>query len=65
MTEDEAKTKWCPHVRVPRVAGSTSNRDSDGDFLQEHLCVASQCMAWRLATKAGERGGYCGLAGAA
>lgn len=34
MTEDEAKTKWCPILIIaqPRLS---------------HVCVASACMMWR------------------
>lgn len=55
MTEEEAKTKWCPHVRVSG-AGSIdgtewlTNREDDGpDDLQFMNCVGSACMAWRWA----------------
>ena len=48
MTEDEAKTKWCPKastdggdsVSVNRVYGS-SKADTDC------MCLASDCMFWR------------------
>lgn len=56
MTEDEAKTKWCPFVRtktmafsqgeLPGVAGV--NRDFDGVPVDRlHTCLGSACMAWR------------------
>lgn len=52
MTEDEAKAKWCPFVRLTQgnkqyhpvtnrfvtVAGDNSNKPT---------CLASACMAWR------------------
>jgi hypothetical protein len=42
MTEDEAKTKWCPHA----VASHTDPRQRVEDrFL--HQCIGSACMAWR------------------
>lgn len=47
MTEDEAKTKWCPFARVDNTA---SNRpDATGSFNEAGWppCVASACMAWR------------------
>lgn len=64
MTEDEAKTKWCPQARVPmRAAECARNRGYiDGKaFLPEGtLCIASACMAWRTTSS---QHGYCGLAG--
>jgi len=62
MTEEEAKTKWCP-------------RAHDGS---DQACIGSQCMAWRRVPagqhqeSCGPQGGYktvidyegfCGLAG--
>ncbi len=62
MTEDEAKTKWCPFVRAIGAVSddAAANRwpadpdgESDDSFGldssgQPHaLCIASQCMAWR------------------
>lgn len=52
MTEDEAKTKWCPFARV----GTSShpgypaiNRDVEGGVRTEEAsrCEGSACMAWR------------------
>lgn len=73
MTEDEAKTKWCPFVRITALDGEwETNR---GDFPSGALaCVASECMAWRVMRliDTGKRksppldyvvDGYCGLAG--
>lgn len=48
MTEDEAKTKWCPHSRrtfditKPGIAGSMF---PDGSW--RPTCIASACMMWR------------------
>lgn len=36
MTEDEAKTKWCPYARRP----SKTN-------WSDRTCIASACMVWR------------------
>ena len=39
MTEDEAKTKWCPET--PRLLASET-------LLEFSLCIGSACMAWRV-----------------
>lgn len=61
MTEDGAKTKWCPFQRTGFVdAGASCNRP-DGNL----NCIASACMAWReeFVGGGGIKHGYCGLAG--
>ena len=54
MTEDEAKTKWCPFSRVSNAnhGGDACNRwDSSGGAKNYgpagSNCIASACMAWR------------------
>ena len=58
MTEEEAKTKWCPFVRATRAMDAISpahNRvcfaeagqmmvNTNPDFSH---CIGSACMAWR------------------
>lgn len=76
MTEEEARTKWCPHGRVYSSIGPynrTEIRAADGPS----RCIASNCMAWRWAKDElvdfvsngksipgyKSENGYCGLAG--
>ncbi len=57
LTEAEAITRLCPLLAPIRL--------DDGDNEQK-LCIASKCMAWRLAHKpasSGEETGYCGAFG--
>lgn len=44
MTEEEAKTKWCPYARLD---GNNRHWGSGGDAAPISRCVASACMAWR------------------
>lgn len=79
MTEEEAKRKWCPFVKVfVRDDELWSNRPDNG-FTSDSYCVGAECMAWRLwptemeVTDAQGKivkregrlysRGYCGLAG--
>ena len=39
LTEEEAKTKWCPFVRDELPPGPP--------FMGQPKCIASGCMAWR------------------
>jgi hypothetical protein len=79
MTEEEAKTKWCPHVRYKSSRGEGINRWQEGmdaQYNPDHSrCIGSACMAWRWrvmpgplevgvhATTNNPGDGYCGLAG--
>lgn len=56
MTEEEAKTKWCPHARYviddsgagPSPGYPTGNRFGGHEPSEGRcLCIASSCMAWR------------------
>lgn len=55
MTEDEAKTKWCPFVRsFPESEGffpMTTREEKIGDkgriVGESTRCIGSACMAWR------------------
>lgn len=59
LKEEEAKVKWCPHVRHSNFSNdeNASNRygriedDEFDDNPEECRCIASECMQWRWATK--------------
>jgi hypothetical protein len=59
LTEKEAKTKWCPMLRI-------------GPARENWTCLASDCAMWRWGDRIFDHAnrrwigrGYCGLAGAA
>lgn len=66
MTEDEAKTKLCPHSGTFNASGpwpwSTVEQEE-----YPARCAASECMAWRTQSRSNGsnfyKDGYCGLAG--
>lgn len=74
MTEDEAKTKWCPAVRFVPATDSHHAFDNRGDAFDPMRvpgCIGSACMAWRVTYENRgihgshvKSGGFCGLAGA-
>lgn len=65
LTESEAERRWCPMGRIVSTVDKVTfvaNR-VDGGL---PLCLASKCMAWRLAHKpsaSGEETGFCGAFG--
>jgi len=66
MTEDEAKTKWCPFARLAELDGA--NRGSvSGHDMPLAKCIGTACMAWRWriipSKQDPHEAGYCGLAG--
>jgi len=79
MTEEEARQKWCPMVRMAaQIHGSmgTLNQFSEpgSNEVKISKCLGSACMMWRWiplrkATKFGlirggdSEHGYCGLGG--
>jgi hypothetical protein len=71
MTEDEAKTKWCPMNRYKPIPynwfryifmGFTSWMNSRGDKSRSN-CIASDCMMWQWKStiKQTEKGGLVEL----
>jgi hypothetical protein len=54
MTENEAKTKWCPMARGVDLTLRGANPP------MAHKCIASDCMMFR---KKDDGRVYCGLAG--
>jgi len=76
MTEEEAKTKWCPHVTLTQITAMVAATiANDGDAVEQmqeasQKCIGSNCMMWRLDEKRDENmvlvpcdtGGHCGLA---
>ena len=44
MTEEEAKTKWCPFGRMRDAYGSFNRSTYDEGITK---CLGSKCMMWR------------------
>ena len=71
MTEEEAKTKWCPMIRFTSAQSGLDSFENRGSAC---MCIASDCMMWQTTdnetfpTAPGEKeieskpAGYCGLA---
>ena len=66
LSEDQARTRWCPFARCYDSSDSGDNVTATNRPLEYERkrtainCIASECMAWRAT---GRRRGYCGLAG--
>jgi hypothetical protein len=67
ITEDQAKTMWCPFSRTPQLTNiggygvGVVNRASNGQPHPASLCLASGCMAWVRDQNTADFG-YCGMA---
>lgn len=63
MTEDKAKTKWCPQA-FNNSCNRNPTTSAAGMIPVGALCIASDCMMWvvdmQLDVKASPRG-HCGL----
>ena len=65
MSEEEARTKWCPYRREIVWFDSTGNQTpalshNDGSL----SCIASDCMMWRQWVPSSDgMKGFCGLGG--
>jgi len=65
MTEEEAKTKWCPFARTAEYTGGGGSQprnrvadNRDMSVLASNLlgaqCIGPDCMAWRPIFKKGQ-----------
>jgi hypothetical protein len=67
MTEEEAKTKWCPMVRfqigtndATWQGNAYTNRGEVLSPPESVMCIASDCMMWRW-WDSNKYSGRCGL----
>jgi hypothetical protein len=65
MTEEEAKTKWCPQTLCARLI--VSDHVEQPVEMGGARCIGSKCMAWRWERASNSsikrKDGFCGLAG--
>ena len=51
MTEEDAKTRWCPYGRIWSDSGAAYNRTGQAHNFDapsvNSLCLGSACMAWQ------------------
>ena len=67
MSEEEARTKWCPMARVSTYTEdnpveSAVNRTDIGIPYVGSRCIVSECMMWRWYNSQ-KATGHCGLGG--
>lgn len=71
MTEDEAKTKWCPMVNGNRdISGARISKEPGAGNIW-NCCIGSNCMMWRYShpeyirrnEEDKQLSGFCGIAG--
>lgn len=68
MTEEQARTKWCPMVRFSMSEDDNNSCNNRTLSPEVRNCIAYDCMMWRTARKSSTdkpivEVGYCGLAG--
>jgi hypothetical protein len=67
MTEEEAKTKWCPMTRYHNngdAGGVYCNKPGDPESLEgSEFCIASDCMMWTWGRTPQEAQAQSGISG--
>ncbi len=66
LTEAEARTRKCPFMFRENPLKQMPKDGKDLEIVPPEPCIASDCMAWRLAHKDAADGterGYCGAFG--
>lgn len=48
-TQDEAKTKWCPHARELFSYNEEASYNRDAKGIPSTMCIGSGCMMWQHA----------------
>jgi len=68
VTEEVAKTKWCPFIRITAAQITeghvvTTNRGEILNYnnINNTLCIASKCIAWEYNIDKEIGTGYCTL----
>lgn len=66
MTEEEAKTKWCPHMSQQMMGFQHLLMTGQINHSEQELsasCIASECMMWKDSDDNYDypEGGHCGL----
>lgn len=59
ISEDEARTKWCPMAQSVWSGKRIDNRQVLTKQVAPYNCVASDCMWWLSRTSESDKG-YCG-----
>ena len=67
LTEEEARTKWCPYIRIHEqpplgIGGPNMYAYNRPHNMSSMTCIASECMAWRFSGFL-EKGEECPVSG--